>query len=129
MENNDLVFIKNLSARGIIGIHPWERQEKQEILINAQLFGDLRTAGKTDSIEDTINYQAVAQKILTYIESSHPFTVEALAENLVTLCLEQPNVRSVRLRVEKPGAVPFAASVGIEIERNRSEPHQGDSGE
>lgn len=122
MGNNDLVFIKNLSARGIIGIYDWERQEKQEVLINADLYGDLRTAGKTDSIDDTINYHAVAQKILTYIESSHHFTVEALAENLVILCLEEPNVRGVRIRVEKPGAVPFAASVGIEIERKRSEP-------
>ena len=125
MESYDSVFVKDLSARGIIGVYDWERQEKQEILVNAEIFGNLQAAGESDSIEDTINYHALALKILAYIESSQHYTVEALAENLAKLCLLEPLAVGVRIRVEKPGAVRFAASVGVEIERKRSEPQKG----
>lgn len=113
----DQVFIRDLSVRGVIGIHDWERQVRQEILINLVLFGNLRKAGESDQIEDCINYQAVAEKIQAYAESAQRYTVEALATDLASICLQEPNVQKVRVRVEKPGAVRFAQSVGVEIVR------------
>lgn len=116
----DQVFISDLVARGIIGINDWEREKRQEILINIVLFGDLRIAGKSDDIQDCIDYRAVAKKVLAHTESAKRFTVEALAADLARLCLDEPGVQKVRVRVEKPGAVRFARSVGVEIERDKA---------
>lgn len=113
----DQTFIKDLLVRGIIGISERERAQKQDILINIVLFGDISKAGQSDAIEDCINYRTVAKKTIAYVERSVRFTVEALASDLARLCLEEPGVEGVRIRVEKPGAVRFAQSVGVEIER------------
>ncbi len=114
----DQVFITDLRARGIIGINDWEREKPQEILINLVLFGDLSKAGKSDDIRDSIDYRAVAKKVLAHAETANRLTVEALADDLAHLCLEVPGVQRVRVRVEKPGAVRFSRSVGVEIERD-----------
>jgi len=116
----DQVFIKDLVARGIIGINAWERETPQEILINIVLFADLRRVGESDDLRDGVNYRTVAKKALACAESAHRFTVEALAADLARLCLEEPGVEKVRVRVEKPGAVRFSGSVGVEIEREKA---------
>ena len=113
----DQVIITDLVARGIIGINDWEREKPQEIRINIILFGDLRKAGESDDIHDCINYRTVTKKVQAHAEAARRFTVEALAADLARLCLDEPGVQKVRVRVEKPGAVRFAKSVGVEIER------------
>jgi FolB domain-containing protein len=115
----DQVFITDLVAYGIIGINDSERKKPQEIRINIVLFADLLKAGKSDDIQDCVNYRTVAKKVIAHAETSRRFTVEALAADLARLCLDEPGVIKVRVRVEKPGAVRFSRSVGVEIERSR----------
>lgn len=115
----DQTFIKDLLVRGVIGISETERAQPQDILINIVLFGDISAAARSDNIEDCINYRTIAKKAIAHAESARRFTVEALAEDLARLCLENPSVKKVRVKVEKPGAVRFAASVGVEIERDQ----------
>jgi FolB domain-containing protein len=114
----DRIVIKDLLLRGIIGINDWEREKPQDILINITLFGDLRPAGKTDDIDDTINYRTITKKVINHIENSSRFTVEALAADIARICLQGSRVNRTRVRVEKPGALRFASSVGVEIERS-----------
>ena len=113
----DRIEIKDLLLRGIVGINDWEREKKQDILVNITLFADLRRAGKSDSIEDSVNYRTVTKKVINHIEQNEPFMVETLAANIAQLCLQEPGVIKARVRVEKPGALRFAKSVGVEIER------------
>jgi FolB domain-containing protein len=115
----DQIFIKDLVARGIIGINAWEREKPQEMVINIVLFADLHRAGESDDLQDSVDYRYVAKKILAHAESAHRLTVEALAADLADLCLEDPRVVRVRVHVEKPGAVRFSRSVGVEIERDQ----------
>jgi len=117
----DKVLIKNLMARGIIGVNDWERKRAQNILINLTLFTDTRRAGETDNINDSVDYSKMSKKILAHAETVQRFTVEALANDLAKLCLEEKGVMKVIVRVEKPGAVRFAESVGVEVERSRDE--------
>ena len=117
----DQVFISGLSARGIIGVYDWERSEPQEILIDVVLFTDLRKAGQSDDVRDSVDYHAVARKVQTHAEPARRLTVEALAADLARICLAEPGVERVRLRVEKPSAVGFTKSVGVEIERGRED--------
>jgi FolB domain-containing protein len=115
----DQIFIKDLLARGIIGINPDERDNPQDILINIIVFVDTGQAGQSDNIADTVSYSMLAKKVRRKAETAQRFTVEALAEDIANLCLEEPQVKKVRIRVEKPRAVQFAASVGVEIERSK----------
>jgi FolB domain-containing protein len=115
--NEDRIQIKDLLLRGIIGINDWEREKKQDILINITLFADLKQAGKTDEIEHSVNYRTVAKKVIKHVESGKPLTVESLATEIAKICLAEPGALRARVRVEKPGALRFAKSVGVEIER------------
>lgn len=117
----DKVIIHDLLVRGIIGVNDWERTRAQDILINIVLFTDTHRAAETDNIADCVNYSTMSKRIQAHAESAQRLTVEALANDLARLCLEEKNVQRVVLRVEKPGAVRFAKSVGVEIERSRDE--------
>ena len=121
MQIMDRVIIKDLLARGIIGVNDWERKRPQDILINIIIVTDTRRAGETDNINDCVNYSAVSKKVQAHAESSQRLTVEELANDLAKLCLKENGVQKVMVRVEKPGAVRFAESVGVEIERSRDE--------
>jgi len=114
----DKTIIKDLIVRGIIGIEDWERKKPQEIKINIVLFSDQSKAAETDDIDDCVNYRTVAKKACAHAENAKRLTVEALAADIANLCLEEPHVQKVVVRVEKPGAVRFAESVGVEIERS-----------
>ena len=116
----DKVIIKNLLARGIIGIRDWERKRAQDILINITLYTDTTRAAETDDINDCADYSEVTKKVQAHAESIARFTVEALANDLAVICLSQNNVQRVIVRVEKPTAVRFAESVGVEIERSHN---------
>ena len=116
---SDKILIQDLLIRGIIGIHDWEREKKQDILINIVMEADCRPAGISDDFRDAVDYRAVTKKVLALVEASSFFLVERLAEEIAKICLEDQRVEVARIRVEKPGAVRFSRSVGIEIERFR----------
>jgi FolB domain-containing protein len=115
----DKLFVKDLLVRGIIGINDWEREKPQDIIINLVIYADLREAGKSDDISNSVNYRTLAKKAQAHTESVKRLTVEALAADIANICLEEPGVKKVRVSVEKPGAVRFSRSVGVEIERSR----------
>ena len=117
----DKVLLKDLLVRGILGIHDWEREKPQDILINITAFTDTSRAAETDDLADCVDYSALAKKVQAHAETAARFTVEALADDLAKLCLEQEGIKKVIVRVEKPGAVRFAKSVGVEIERGRDD--------
>lgn len=117
----DKVIIKDLLVRGIIGVNEWEREKPQDILINIIAFTDTLRAAETDRLENCVDYRTLARKLQAHAETAARFTVEALANDLARISLHEKGVAKVIVRVEKPGAVRFADSVGVEIERSRDE--------
>ncbi|MCU0916690.1 MAG: dihydroneopterin aldolase [Planctomycetes bacterium] len=115
----DRVFIRDLGICCIIGIDEHERQEKQNVLIHITLDTDLRRAGRTDALEDTIDYRALKKRILHLAEESRFHLIEALAESVADECLREQRVTRVEVVVEKPGALRFARTVGVAIIRSR----------
>lgn len=113
----DQIFIKDLLIRGVIGISDREREQPQDILVNIVIYSDIKKAGETDNVEDSVNYRTVAKKVLAHVEKVQRYTVEALATDIAGLVLSEKGVVKVSVRVEKPGAVRFSRSVGVEIER------------
>jgi len=113
----DKLLIQNLRVQGILGVNDWERATLREILINVTLFTDTRHSAQSDDLTDCVDYSQVSKEIRALVEGARRFTVEALAEDVAGLCLSRPGVQKVAVRVEKPGAVTGAESVGVEIER------------
>lgn len=114
---DDLIFIRDLTVHCVIGIQEWERLTKQEVRINLELTTDTRRAGRSDRIEETIDYKALTKRIIAHAEGSACQLVEALAEQIAALCLEHPQIEAVRVKLEKPGALRHARSVGVCIRR------------
>lgn len=115
----DKIHIRDILARCIIGVNEEERHNKQDVIINLTLHADIRKAGQTDDFRDTVDYKAVKQRVLGLVEDSQYFLIEALAEAIARTCLEFDLVEEVTVLVEKPGALRFARTVGVEITRNK----------
>jgi len=114
---NDTVFVRDLEARAIIGIHDWEREKRQTLLIDLDMACDARAAAENDDIEHAVNYRSAAKAVMKLTEESAFYLVETLAERIAELLRQEFRVPWVRVRVRKPGAVRFSREVGIEIER------------
>lgn len=123
LERMDRIYIKDLLLRCIIGINKDEREKRQDVIINLVLYADLSAAGRNDRIDDTVNYKSIKNSVVALVEDSRYYLVEKLAEEIAQTCLQYAPVRAVRVMLEKPGALRFARSVGIEIVR-RKEPHR-----
>lgn len=116
----DRILISDLRARCILGVDEEERREKQEVVINLALSTNLRKAGSSDRFEETVDYRALKKRIVSMVEGSQYHLVEALAEAVAGICLEHAAVAEAVVRVEKPSALRFARSVGVEITRARA---------
>ena len=116
----DKIYIRDILVRCIIGINEDERREKQDVVINITLHADLRKAGETDNIADTIDYKSIKKRVISIVENSQYFLVEAMADKIARACLESDNrIAQADVLVEKPGALRFARTVGVEISRTR----------
>lgn len=113
----DTVFIEDLRIRTLIGINDWERQVHQVVRIDLEMAWDNRPAARSESINDCLDYRAVARRLRHDISQSRCELVETLAERCATVLMEEFKVPWLRLRVSKPGAVRGAANVGVVIER------------
>lgn len=120
MNDLDKIHIRDLRARCILGISKEEREKEQEIILNITLYLDLRAAGTSDDINDTVDYKKIKQEVLAVVESSAFYLVERLAETVAELCLKTPAIEAVTVAVDKPGALRFAHSVAVEITRSRA---------
>ncbi len=113
----DIVFIRELEIETIIGIYDWERKIKQKISINVDMATDIKKAANSDHIDDTLSYKTVAKRLIAFVEDSRYELVEALAENICDIILNEFKVPWVRLELHKLGAVSGSKSVGVIIER------------
>ncbi len=114
----DRVLIEGLRADAVIGVHDWEREIRQPIILDLEMTWDCRPAGQSDRLADALDYAAVAERLTAFIEQSQFELIEALAEACSRIVLEEFGVSSLRLTLRKPGAVKNAASVGVTLERN-----------
>jgi dihydroneopterin aldolase len=115
----DRVFIKDLRVETVIGIFDWEREIKQAVSLDVEMAFDIRAAAKSDDIEDTLDYKAVAKRLIQVVQASEFQLVESLAERCAALILGEFPVDWLRLKLSKPGAVRGSSAVGVIIERGR----------
>lgn len=113
------IFIKDLRLECKIGVTEIERQKKQPVLINITLWADAESAGQTDDIAQTVNYEDIYLQIIELVEGSSFHLLERLAEEITKICLKNILVQKAEVRIEKPKALKLAASAGVEIIRKK----------
>ena len=115
----DIIYLKDLRIDAVIGIYDWERRTKQTIILDIEMGADVARAAQSDDIEDTLNYKAVAKRLISFVENSEFQLVETLAERIAEILLNEFNVPWLRLSLNKQGAVRGVRDVGVIIERGK----------
>lgn len=115
----DEIHIRELEARCIIGDNDWEREKKQDVVIDLDIRTDTRPAAASDDLDDALDYRALKKEVLAYVEDSDHRLLETLTERVAEICLSYDRCESARVRVSKPGALRFSRTVAVEIERPR----------
>lgn len=113
----DIIYIKDLRVKTIIGIFDWERKVRQEVSIDIEFPFDCVKAASTDSIDDAIDYKAITKAVIKFVEDSSFNLQESLAEGIASLIKNDFDIKSLKLRVSKPGALRGAKDVGLIIYR------------
>lgn len=113
----DIVFINDLRVDTVIGVYDWERAIRQTVALDLEMHCDVARAADSDSIDDALDYKAVAKRLIAFIGESEFQLVETLAERCAAIVLEEFGVARLKLRIAKPGAVRGSREVGVVIER------------
>lgn len=124
---HDKVIVRDLVINTIIGVNPWEREDKQNVKLNLVVYSGLSrakeahnsTAGLIDVVNKQHNYRTIVRSISDYVAASSYKTVESLATSIARVAVLQNKVEKVRVSVDKPSAIMFASSAGVEVERTR----------
>jgi len=113
----DTIFIHGLNIETIIGIYAWERRVKQCVVLDVEMAADIRKAAASGSVNDTLDYHAIAMRLTAFIQEQQFHLLETLAERCAELLQREFNIAWLRLSVTKLTAVPTARAVGVHIER------------
>ncbi|SDO21098.1 dihydroneopterin aldolase [Vreelandella arcis] len=113
----DHIFIEALEVDTVIGVYEWERTIHQSLRLDLILATDIRSAAATDDLRLTLDYAAICQRIQQFADTHQFALVETFAERLAACLRNDFPISWLRLTVRKPGAVPNAGSVGLEITR------------
>ncbi len=116
----DRLELCGLEVVCVIGDRPEERDREQRLLLDVSLALDLAAAGASDALADTADYAALAESVRAALRRGRFRMIEAAAECVARLCLEDARVGGVRVRVEKAGAVSGLRAAAVVIERGRA---------
>jgi 7,8-dihydroneopterin aldolase/epimerase/oxygenase len=114
------VFVHDFEIVASVGVFEHEKRYEQRILLSADLAVRDDYDGVSDRLEDVLDYSTLVEGIALLVQREHVNLLETLAERIAQHCLADQRVESVRVRIEKPDAVPMCRSVGVEIERRRA---------
>jgi dihydroneopterin aldolase len=115
----DIVFIRELKVDTLVGIYDWERRLRQHVILDIEMGADIARAAKSDKIEDTLDYKAVAKRVMQFVQDAEYGLVETLAEKVAEIIMQEFQVPWVKVTLNKPGAVSGSKSVGVIIERGK----------
>ncbi len=122
--STDQLEICGLEVSCIIGDLPDERINEQTLRIDAVLFLDLRPAARSDDLDDTIDYAEICDDIHSVLKRAECRMIERAADCVAFVCLRDPRVKKVRVRVEKQERVKGLRAAAVVIERSEIEDHE-----
>lgn len=111
------VFVRDLTLLARVGVYPAERDCEQPIRVSLDMAVCETKPDLGDDLANVVCYENIANGVRAVVGAGHVNLVETLAERIAAAVLADARVRRVRVRVEKPAAIPGAAAAGVEIER------------
>jgi 7,8-dihydroneopterin aldolase/epimerase/oxygenase len=118
----DIVYVRGLEVKTVIGVYDWEREIKQPVSVDLDMACDISRAVETDDHADVLDYKQVCVRITELIETTDLKLLEAMAEAIARVVRQEFNVPWVRVRIGKPAAITGAKDVGVIIERGSKMP-------
>jgi len=116
----DKIIIRSLRLDTVVGVNPEERLKRRQVLATIELEVDLSKAAQSDSLEDTVDYERIKEKIVAVASKAKMKLIEALADKIAKVCLEDQRVLAVNVVLDKPGALRQSESVGVQMRRSKS---------
>jgi dihydroneopterin aldolase len=116
----DIIFLHGLEAKCVIGVWEWEQRIEQTLRFDIDLGTNISVAAQSDKLDDTLNYKAVARRVIEFCEQSRFELIETLIEKVADVILSEFDVDWVKVRLDKGGVVKGVKNVGIVIERSKS---------
>ncbi|MDJ1179433.1 dihydroneopterin aldolase [Roseofilum sp. BLCC_M91] len=115
-----VIKITNLRLRTLIGINDWEREKKQDVVINIKIGFDAKKPSETDQIEDTVNYKWITKQIIEQVENHSYGLIERMGQTIIDIVMADPKVIWTKVKVDKPFALRFSDSVSVKLRAHRS---------
>ena len=115
----DKILIRGLTVHSLIGVFPEERHAPQRLILDLDLTFDLSQAGRSDDVNDTINYASVCEGLSKIAESTQYQLLEALADEMLNYVLAEYPCSQVKMVMNKPDIMPNGTNVAIELVRAR----------
>lgn len=108
-----IIKIDNLKLRTIVGIYDWEKEKKQDVVLNIEIEFDGTKAIESDSIDDTVDYKSITKDIIDLVEGTEFNLIERIAGEAIKIVMRNDKVQKASVRVDKPGALRFTDSVSV----------------
>lgn len=117
----DLVSVRDLGVAAVIGVHPWERETEQTLVVSVEMTADVRKAATSDDLADALDYSAVAETIASVLRDGKFRLIETAAERVAGRLLADFSLSWLRLELRKPiAAGAYTAIVTIERARENT---------
>ena len=116
-----MVKIKGLEPCAVIGCYDWERTLKQPLVIDLAMTTDFSAAVQSDDLPDALDYAAISQHIISFVEGTEFQLLEALSAAIANELFKNWPITQVQIDIEKPGAVKTASSVGVSLRIDRAD--------
>ncbi len=117
----DIIYLHGLKVECVIGVWEWERRTTQLLTIDIDMTADIAKAAVSDQLDDTLNYKAVAKRVIEFVGGSNFQLIETVAEKVAEALLSEFKIKWCRVKVDKGGAVRNVRNVGVLIERGVKE--------
>jgi dihydroneopterin aldolase len=121
-QNSGVIYLRELRVAAVIGIYEWEQRIRQTLVIDLEMGADTRAAAATDSIAQTLNYKAVAERVTAFVEATRFQLIETLAERIADILMGEFKIPWIKVSISKPGAIKGSRDVGVVIERGSRKP-------
>lgn len=118
-QHPDWICLDGIAAQAVVGVYDFERTALRPLQIDLAMAADLRAAGNSDDVADTIDYDAATAVVRDLCGRLQPALIETLAEAIAARLLAEFPLHAVAVTVHKPGAVPGVAGISVRILRQR----------
>ena len=115
----DIIFLSEVKVQTKLGVPEWERMVEQTIILDLEIAMPHSCSCQTDEVDDTIDYGEVVARIRQTLKENSFKLVEALAEHICQIVLNEFGAPWVKIKVAKPGVLPGLKALGVVIERSK----------